>query len=214
MSIRTERKTQCRQAIIEKVLELTYQGQSFSSISVRQLAREIGLVPSALYRYFADKDELAHALIDQVSLLIKSTLFQSRIRFSSHPQETPEERMDVFFQLVEHHAPYWHFFIAERWGGYHVLEETIIQDATDLMNDFIHDLQRLPEYRSVSDEKIKIYAELVLQLCFIWSMDWIELCKLPENTPFLEKKKENFVLHCSEKISFLKTGLTLQQSIR
>ena len=206
MSMRTERKTQIKQAIVEKVLELAFQGQSFSSISLRQLAREIGVVPSALYRYFKDKDELAQVLIDHVSLLIKSTLFQFRLRFISDPDETPEQRMEMFFALIETHASYWHFFAAERWGGYTILEEIIKLDAVDLMNDFIKDLNRLPDYKNIPAHDINMYAELVLQLCFTWSMDWIELCRA-EQTPIAIKKKKRFIQNCSQKVTFLKNAL-------
>lgn len=207
MSVRTERKAQIRQAIVEKVLELTYHGQSFSSISLRQLAREVELVPSALYRYFKDKEELAQSLIDHVSLLIKSALFQSRSRFISHPHETPEQRMAVFFELVEKNAPYWHFFIVERWGGYTILENIIRHDAYDLMTDFINDLKRLKEYQTISSHELTMYAEIVLQLCFVWSKDWIELCK-PEQTSDIVQQKNRFIHKCSEKVEFLKNALT------
>lgn len=74
MSIRAERKLQSQQCIMETVLALGYSGHNFSSISLRQLAREVGIVPSALYRYFQNKEALASALLDQVALVIKSDL--------------------------------------------------------------------------------------------------------------------------------------------
>lgn len=210
MSIRSERKLQIRQKIIDKVLELTFKGQSFNDISLRQLAREINLVPSALYRYFKDKDELAQALIDQVTVLIKSALFQSRSRFTLFPNETPEQRMISFFEAIEQHAPHWHFFAAERWGGYRVLEEIILEDEIDLLHDFIQDLKRLKEYQTVSKQELTLYAEMVLQLSFIWSRDWIELCQMPESLT-LHKEKKRFIKRCSQKISFLKAALNLKQ---
>ena len=207
MSLRTQRKIQIKQNIISKVLELTFKGQSFSNISLRQLAKEIGVVPSALYRYFKDKDELAQFVIDDVSLLIKSALFQSRARFTSHPQETPQQRMISFFEVVEKYAHYWHFFIAERWGGYPVLEEIIKQDAHVLVCDFIRDLKRLPDYHHISKAQLIMYAELVLQLCFTWSMDWIELCRKPASSS-VDQEKNAFIEDCSQKIDFLKHALS------
>ena len=76
MSVRAERKLQSQQAILEQVLKLSYAGQCFNSISLRQLAQAVGMVPSAFYRYFPNKEQLAAELVDQTSLIIKSHLVQ------------------------------------------------------------------------------------------------------------------------------------------
>ena len=47
MSIREERKQQSRQAIMDAVLQLCSAGRAFSSISLREISRQIGLVPTA-----------------------------------------------------------------------------------------------------------------------------------------------------------------------
>ena len=54
MSIRDERKQQSRQALLDAALSLSTSGRSFSSISLREVAREVGLVPTAFYRHFQD----------------------------------------------------------------------------------------------------------------------------------------------------------------
>jgi hypothetical protein len=45
MSVRAERKLQSQQAILDQVLKLNYAGQCFNSISLRQLAQAVGMVP-------------------------------------------------------------------------------------------------------------------------------------------------------------------------
>ncbi|TDI23730.1 TetR family transcriptional regulator, partial [Acinetobacter baumannii] len=72
MSIRDERKQQNRQALLDAALRLSTSGRSFRSISLREVAREVGLVPTALYGHFQDMDELGKELVDQVSLHLKS----------------------------------------------------------------------------------------------------------------------------------------------
>jgi AcrR family transcriptional regulator len=41
-------------------------GRSFVSISLREVTREAGVVPTAFYRHFKDMDELGLALVDEV----------------------------------------------------------------------------------------------------------------------------------------------------
>ena len=76
MSIRDERKQQSRQALLDAALKLSTSGRSFSSISLREVAREVGLVPTAFYRHFQDMDELGQELVDQVALYLKNVLHQ------------------------------------------------------------------------------------------------------------------------------------------
>ncbi|MBF7683405.1 TetR family transcriptional regulator [Acinetobacter sp. B5B] len=201
MSIRAERKIQNRQNIIDKVLLLRYQGQPFYNISLRQVAQEVGLAPSAIYRYFPNKDTLAQATVDQVGVFIKSGLFQSRARFLTHTEEDTEVRLAMFFKSVEEHALYWHFFVSERWGGYPVLERSIEQDVEDLANDLVLDLKRLEYYRVCEENALRTYAELLLQLSMVWSKQWIKLHKI--DTHMIEDKVI-FLRACFNKVVFLK----------
>jgi AcrR family transcriptional regulator len=91
MSVRAERKLQSQQAILDQVLKLNYAGQCFNSISLRQLAQAVGMVPSAFYRYFPNKEQLAIELVDQTALIIKSHLTQflsissiKTVKYSKH----------------------------------------------------------------------------------------------------------------------------------
>lgn len=205
MSIRAERKIQSRQAIIEKVLLLSYNGQPFHCMSLRELAREVGIVPSALYRHFANKDVLAQAAIDQVTVFIKSALFQSRARFSTHSDETTEVRLETLFQFVEQHSTYWHFFISERWGNYPILEKMIHQDIFDLTRDLVSDLKKLEKYQNITPDELYMFAELLLEMCLVWSKDWINLCK--NNTQ--ESDKKIFLKNCLNRVLFMQRTIYL-----
>ena len=61
---RQERKQRTRRALLDAALELL-EGQSFSSLSLRQVTRAAGIVPTAFYRHFDDMEELGLILIDE-----------------------------------------------------------------------------------------------------------------------------------------------------
>lgn len=63
MSSREQKKLQTRHAFFNAVLDLCMTGQSFSSISLRQVTREVGVVPTAFYRHFDDMESLGRALV-------------------------------------------------------------------------------------------------------------------------------------------------------
>lgn len=65
--------TTSREAILAVAVRLVQQ-QGVSALSLRQLARELGISPTSLYRYFANKQQLLSALGDQVLSLNGDTL--------------------------------------------------------------------------------------------------------------------------------------------
>ena len=98
MPIRDERKRQSRQAIIDAALRLSTSGRSFNSISLREISREIGLVPTAFYRHFKDMDALGLELIDQISLNLKSTLHQIGQSYVYQPEAKIDKSLELFFR--------------------------------------------------------------------------------------------------------------------
>ena len=65
MTSRDLQKRQTRQAFFQSVLQLSRSGHAFSSISLRQISREVGVVPTAFYRHFQDIDELGTCLVNE-----------------------------------------------------------------------------------------------------------------------------------------------------
>ncbi len=104
MPIRDERKRQSRQAIIDAALRLSTSGRSFNSISLREISREIGLVPTAFYRHFKDMDALGLELVDQISLNLKSTLHQIGQSYVYQPEAKIDKSLELFFS--DHSSTY------------------------------------------------------------------------------------------------------------
>ena len=63
---RQERKQRTRRALLDAALGLL-EGQSFSSLSLRQVTGVAGIVPTAFYRHFDNMEELGLVLIDERS---------------------------------------------------------------------------------------------------------------------------------------------------
>ncbi|GLQ32709.1 TetR family transcriptional regulator [Litoribrevibacter albus] len=68
---REERKRQTRKSLMDSALGLIEQGQHFSNISLREVAKNAGVVPTSFYRHFQDMEELGLNLIDEFSVLLR-----------------------------------------------------------------------------------------------------------------------------------------------
>ena len=177
MSIRDERKQQSRQALLDAALSLSTSGRSFSSISLREVAREVGLVPTAFYRHFQDMDELGKELVDQVALYLKNVLHQLG-KGLAHPEGKTKTSMELFFEAVETSSRQWIFMIAERWGGSEALRRAIAREIDFLNDDLASDLKKFEIVQNFDDENnLKVITNILINLSFTWAMSWINLSR-------------------------------------
>lgn len=175
MSIRDERKQQSHQALLDAALSLSTSGRSFSSISLREVAREVGLVPTAFYRHFQDMEELGQELVDQVALYLKNILHQLG-QGLVQAGANPETSMDLFFDAIDHNPTPWIFMIAERWGGSEMIRRSIGREIDFLNLDLANDLRKFEIVQNFHQgDDLKVLANILINLCFTWAMSWISL---------------------------------------
>ena len=62
---RRERKQRTRADLLAGGAAAARRTTSFSSLSLREVTREAGVVPTAFYRHFANMEELGLALVDE-----------------------------------------------------------------------------------------------------------------------------------------------------
>lgn len=220
MSIREERKQQSRHALLDAALSISTSGRSFSSISLREVAREVGLVPTAFYRHFLDMDDLAKELVDQVALHLKTILHQLAKSYLKQPQTDIITSIDLFFKTVEHYPQAWIFMISERWGGAKVLREAIAREIEDLNYNFSQDLAKLEGFQHIKDsEHIKVLANILINLSFTWAMSWIDLTRRSHNieattlagaTKYqqIEQEKQSLRQHTITQVQLLFRGIS------
>jgi AcrR family transcriptional regulator len=75
---RTERKDLTRASLLQAALDLMGEGRSFTSLGIREIAREAGMVPNAFYRHFRNTDELGLALVEEVGITLRRLLREAR----------------------------------------------------------------------------------------------------------------------------------------
>ena len=191
MSIRDERKQQSRQALLDAALALSTSGRSFSSISLREIARHVGLVPTAFYRHFQDMNELGLELVDQVALHLKGILHQLGQAYIYQPNTKTKISLDLFFQAVEHNPEPWVFLIAERWGGSEVIRHAIAREINFLIEDLANDLAQMETVKHIrSAQDLQVLANILINLSFTWAMTWMNMSRQFQDQARLEQQKQ------------------------
>ena len=157
---RQQRKERTRQAILDAALVMVAD-EGLAALSLRQLTRAVGIVPTAFYRHFTSVEELGLALVDGSFASLRGMIRDAR---RGNPVITDVIRGSVAV-LVEHvHAERTNFrFIArERFGGVPVVRRAIRHELELFERELATDLARLPGLDTWSSEDLRVLANLVV----------------------------------------------------
>ena len=157
---RGERKERTRRAILDAALSLSSDG-TFAALSLRAVAKEVGIVPTAFYRHFESIDALGLALVEESFVSLREMLRDVR-RNGPALDDIIDGSLQV---LVEHvHAQREHFrFIArERAAGPLVVREAIAHGIELFERELALDLARLPGTERWSSEDLQIMSNLIV----------------------------------------------------
>ena len=208
MSIRDERKQQSRQALLDAALRLSTSGRSFSSISLREVAREVGLVPTAFYRHFQDMDALGLELVDQVSLHLKSLTHQLGHSYLQHSSTKTRTSIELFVQAVDHSPRQWQFLIAERWGGSETVRRAIAREIEFLIEDLAIDLSKLDAFKPMQNtQDLHVLATILINMSFTWAMTWVML-PTQFSADALFTQRQLFLDHATTQVRLLFCGIS------
>lgn len=208
MSIRDERKQQSRQALLDAALALSTSGRSFSSISLREIARHVGLVPTAFYRHFQDMNELGLELVDQVAMHLKGILHQLGQAYIYQPNTKTQISLDLFFQAVEHHPEPWVFMIAERWGGSELIRHAITREITFLIEDLANDLGQVETVQHIRNlQDLQVLSNILINLSFTWAMTWMDINRQYQG-PERSVQQNQFKLQTITQVHLISRGIS------
>lgn len=176
LNSREQKKRQTRQAFFNAVLDLCMTGQSFASISLRQLTREVGVVPTAFYRHFDDMEALGHCLVDEELGEALSTL-RSGLQMGKRRSYDRQiaKSIKLFFASIDEHPRYWQFMVSERFGGSESVRKAIDGQIKLFAKIMGEDLGIQPAFQHIDAEDRRLLAEAGLNLFLSWIIDWLDI---------------------------------------
>lgn len=176
MSSREQKKHQTRLAFFNAVLDLCMTGQSFSSISLRQVTREVGVVPTAFYRHFDDMESLGEALVtEEIGGALDALGDKLHIGRKRSFERQIAKSIQLFLATVSAQPRAWQFLISERYGGSEAVRRainTLIKKNSRVLGE---DLALQPAFAHINDYDRRLLAEAGVNMFFSWIIDWLEL---------------------------------------
>ena len=187
---RTERKDLTRSSLMQAALALMGEGRSFTSLGIREIAREAGMVPNGFYRHFRSTDDLGLALVEEVGITLRRLLREVR-QNGVEQSEMTRRSVQVYHQYVVQNRLLFLFISSERSGGSRILRLAIRNEVTHFTNEMAQDFRRLGIYKEMSTANLQMVCGLIVTTMLAAAP---EILDLPPGQPLLEAEMtENFV---------------------
>ncbi|MEK6805061.1 MAG: TetR family transcriptional regulator [Pseudomonadota bacterium] len=158
---RNDRKSRTRQALLDAALKLVADNHSFGSLSLREVTREVGVVPAAFYRHFRDMEELGLELVEESFRNLRELLRTARA--APFPDERiVRQSVDVFLSAARENRLYFEFVGRERFGGTSLIRSAIQKEIRLIVSELATDLGRFAPPGRWTTEDLQMLAGLMV----------------------------------------------------
>jgi AcrR family transcriptional regulator len=171
---RLERKERTRQRLVEAALALIGQGRSYTSLSLREITREAGVVPAAFYRHFRDLDELGLALVEMGGVTLRRLLREAR-RDGIPPTDMLRGSVLIYKRFVEERPLVFRFIAGERGGGSRTIRQAIRTEESHFASEMAQDLRALGTLPDLSSASLQMICGLVVTTMLNAASDILDL---------------------------------------
>ncbi len=187
---RSERKNVTRRALLHAALTLVGEGRSFTSLALREIARQAGMVPNAFYRHFRNTDDLGLELVEEVGITLRRLLREAR-QVELAQGDILRRSVQVYQNYVKANRLQFQFISSERSGGSRILRLAIRNDVTHFTNEMAQDFRSLGLYKDLPTARLQMVCGLIVMTMLAAATDILDL---PPEQPLLEHEMaENFV---------------------
>lgn len=157
---RAERKELTRRKLLDVTLRLVTE-RSLASISLREVAREAGIVPTAFYRHYASVDELGVELVDESMRPLRQMIRDARKGRVAHG-DIIADTVEILAKQVRGHPEQFQFLTRERYGGVASVRRAIATELRLFTSDLTIDLARLTTGYDWSTDDLEMAADLMV----------------------------------------------------
>lgn len=162
---RARQKLQTRHALMDAAHTLMDSGRGFCSLSLREVTRTAGIVPTGFYRHFTDMDELGLALVAEVGETFSETIRQVRHhRFELNGVIDASVR--IFLDAVAANRSQFLFLAREQFGGSLVIRKALATLRERIALDLAADLSTMAKLEHLDQAAQIMLSDLVVKSVF------------------------------------------------
>lgn len=155
-------------------IKLMSDDRSFSSISLREVTREAGVVPATFYRHFNEMEDLAVELVEYCFRPMENLVAGVRARRLT-ARQLIHESVGTFIRFARRHRRYFLFLTRERLGGRAKVRGKIRKRTQEMAQLLGHDLTGLPEWQGVPIALAQEVAQMIMDQMMLMLDEAIDL---------------------------------------
>lgn len=167
---RAARKERTRKALLDGTLELMAD-RSFAGVSLREIARNAGIVPTAFYRHFSSIEELGVVLVEESMRMLRQMLRDARRTPST---KSAGASLEILVRQVRNHEAQFRFLSRERYGGVPEIRRAISTEMRLFVSELTVDLSRIEALREWDSQDLEMAADLIVSTMFAVVVDLLE----------------------------------------
>ncbi|HDR1021743.1 TPA: HTH-type transcriptional repressor FabR [Pasteurella multocida] len=146
--IRALQKEKTRRALIDAAFNQLTAEQSFSNLSLREVAREAGIAATSFYRHFKDMDELGLTMVDEAGLVLRQLMRQARKRLEKGGSVIAIS-VDTFFEFIANNPNMFRLLLRESSGtsqAFRTAAAREVKHFVDELTEYIAHKNGYPQY--------------------------------------------------------------------
>lgn len=166
------RRRSTRDRLVEAALDATEQ-EAYSDLSLRELTRRVGIVPTGFYRHFPDMDTLGLTIVDEAFGTLQGMIRSVR-EDPIPPADMIRGSVDVLAQHVRDRPSHFRFIVREHNGGSPLLREVIRNRLAAFTEELATDLGALPVVGEWREHDRLMLADLVVTIAVTAAAELLE----------------------------------------
>lgn len=174
MLSREEKKNLTRQSLIDAALGLVREGNNFASISLREVAKKSGLVPTSFYRHFSDMEELGLNVVDDLGMVLRKMMRTTR-QVDGYSTGQLYSAIEVYVDFVCQHSGHFYFMSQCRTGGTTVLRQAIRNELKYFEHELSCDTRSTSLLSAMSGSDREVMSQLIVSTVFEATIDILDL---------------------------------------
>ncbi|ANH40351.1 HTH-type transcriptional repressor FabR [Nocardioides dokdonensis FR1436] len=175
---RVERKERTRRAILDAALGLC-EDSSLVALSLRQVAKEVGIVPTGFYRHFDSIESLGLTLVDESFASLRALLRDVR-RNQGDFHAIVDGSVSILVEHVHRQRSHFAFIARERAAGQPAVRDAIRHEIDLCERELATDLAHLPGTDAWSTDDLRVLSSLIVSAMVAVTEDIVAAGGRPE----------------------------------
>jgi AcrR family transcriptional regulator len=143
-------------------LALVGKGRNFSSLGIREVTRQAGVVPTSFYRHFRNMDDLGLQLVDELGLVLRRMMREARENVLQ-ADKLIEESLGIFLNHALANRSFFLFMAQGLAGESRAVREGIRSEMRFFASELANDLRQLKLVNHLDDADLGVTCDLVVR---------------------------------------------------